>query len=218
MSPTKKQPETGHHLILGKLTDFITGKVLDDTLDERYRQKIARLLVEAKGFSLDEIVPRYKLQVAVDDKKAVVPIDILIHLNVHSDQKGRSQHESPQIENGGIGSHGKGAFAALIKFGPGSLVTRHQPALAAARLVADYQVPLVIVTNGESAHTLETSSGKLLFEGLEMIPNRAWVVDFLATNSPRSISGKIWEMAARIVYCYEVDGACPCDTSVCKLE
>ena len=35
----------GHHLILGKLTDFISGEILDDTLDERHRQKIARLLV-----------------------------------------------------------------------------------------------------------------------------------------------------------------------------
>ena len=28
----------GHHLILGKLSDLLTGEVLDDTLDERYRQ------------------------------------------------------------------------------------------------------------------------------------------------------------------------------------
>ncbi|MCK7466807.1 MAG: hypothetical protein MZU91_00755 [Desulfosudis oleivorans] len=40
----------GHHLILGKLTDFLTGEILDDTLDERYRQKIARWLVEQKGY------------------------------------------------------------------------------------------------------------------------------------------------------------------------
>ena len=31
----------GHHLILGKLADFLTGDILDDTLDERYRQAIA---------------------------------------------------------------------------------------------------------------------------------------------------------------------------------
>ncbi len=192
MATQIKQPEAGHHLILGTLTDFLTGEVLEDTLDERYRQKIARLLVEVKGFGLDEIFPRYKLQVTADDKRAVVPIDFLIRLN--------------------------DVFGFLIKFGPGSLVTRHQPTLAAARLISDIQIPLVIVTNGESAHTLETRSGKVLFEGLEMIPHRQWVVDFLAANPPRPVTQKAQEMAARIVYCYEVDGACPCDTTVCRLE
>ncbi len=159
MASSNKQPETGHHLILGELNDFLTGEVLDDTLDERYRQKIARLLVETKGFGIDEIEPRYLLKVAVDGKKALVPIDMLIRLN--------------------------GTYAVLIKFGPGSLVSRYQPALAAARLISGIQIPLVIVTNGESAHTLETSSGKLLFEGLQNIPDRQWVLDYLANNPSR---------------------------------
>ena len=30
----------GHHLILGELTDLITGETLTDTHDERYRQKL----------------------------------------------------------------------------------------------------------------------------------------------------------------------------------
>ena len=188
----KTQSGTGHHLILGELTDFVTGEVLEDTLDERYRQKIARLLVKTKGFSIDEIEPRYLLKVAADDKQALVPIDFLIRLN--------------------------GVLAVLIKFGPGSLVTRHQPTLAAARLIENVQVPLVTVTNGESADTLESSSGKVLFEGLANIPDRQWVIDYLAKNPSRTVTAKAKEMAARIVYCFEVDGACPCDTSVCTLE
>lgn len=192
MTTQIKQSEAGHHLILGTLTDFLTGEEIDDTLDERYRQKIARLLVETKNFGKDEMIPRYTLQVAADDKKALVPIDYLIRLN--------------------------GIFAILIKFGPGSLVTRHQPTLAAARLISDLQLPLVIVTNGESAHTLETPTGQLLFEGLETIPDRSWVIDYITNNPPRPVLTKAREMAARIVYCFEVDGACPCDTTVCKLE
>ena len=192
MEASNKQPEVGHHLILGELTDFLTGEMLDDTLDERYRQKIARLLVETKGFRKDEVIPRYALQVAADDIKALVPIDFLIKLD--------------------------GNLVVLIKFGPGSLVTRHQPTLATARLIGKVQIPLVIVTNGEAADTLDTHSGKTLFEGLENIPDRQWVISYLADHQPRSVTDKAKEMAARIVYCFEVDGACPCDTSVCKLE
>ena len=40
----------GHHLILGELTDTITRETLADTHDERQRQKLARLLVEKKGY------------------------------------------------------------------------------------------------------------------------------------------------------------------------
>ena len=36
----------GHHLILGELTDYITGETLKDTHDERYRQQIARRLID----------------------------------------------------------------------------------------------------------------------------------------------------------------------------
>ena len=42
------EPTQGHHLILGELIDFITGETLQDTHDERYLQKLARLLVEQK--------------------------------------------------------------------------------------------------------------------------------------------------------------------------
>jgi len=36
--------------ILGKTLDFITGREITDTDDERYRQKLARILVEKKGY------------------------------------------------------------------------------------------------------------------------------------------------------------------------
>ena len=40
----------GHHLILGKTTDFITGSTIIDTDDERIRQMLARFLVHKKGY------------------------------------------------------------------------------------------------------------------------------------------------------------------------
>ncbi|MCP4369667.1 MAG: type I restriction enzyme HsdR N-terminal domain-containing protein, partial [Deltaproteobacteria bacterium] len=54
---------SGHHLILGKLVDFITGETIQDTHDERYRQKLARLLVEKKGYTKNDIKPRFELSV-----------------------------------------------------------------------------------------------------------------------------------------------------------
>ena len=115
----------GHHLILGELVDFITGETIRDTHDERYRQKLARLLVELKGYSKKEIKPRRELRVSAGEKNAMIKIDFEINVS--------------------------GKIDMIIKYGPGSLITRHRPALAASRLVAPYQIPIVVVTNGEDA-------------------------------------------------------------------
>ena len=60
----------GHHLILGQLTDFISGDTLDDTLDERHRQKISRFLVERKRYLKQDITPRHELTFEVEGKCA----------------------------------------------------------------------------------------------------------------------------------------------------
>ena len=119
----------GHHLILGRLEDFITGEILDDTHDERLKQNLARLLVATKGYEKKEITPRHRLLVSAGDRQAMVPIDFLISL--------------------------KEKISMIVKYGPGSLVTRRRPGVAASRLVTPYQVPVVVVTNGEDAEIID---------------------------------------------------------------
>ena len=158
----------GHHLILGELVDFITGDVLKDTHDERYRQKIARLLVNQKGYAKTDIEPRKALVVQADDKKAVLKVDFIIRLA----QK----------------------VSMVIKYGPGSLVTRRRPALALSRLIAAYQVPVTVITNGKK--DLARQAAKTNF---------------------KPISKHQAEMESRILYCYEVDDSCECDEDICRL-
>jgi hypothetical protein len=62
----------GHHLILGEINDFINGETIRDTHDERYRQKIARLLVNQKGYLKKDIEPRRRLVVQAGDSRAIV--------------------------------------------------------------------------------------------------------------------------------------------------
>lgn len=186
------QTMDGHHLILGILTDFITGEILKDTHDERYRQKLARLLVENKGYCKTDIIPRCELLVtAGDDKRALIKVDFKISLS--------------------------GRTCMIIKYGPGSLVTRQRPSLAASRLLESYQIPFVVVTNGESADILAGASGKVLSSGLDAIPSRTELRDMTAGAPFDSISTQRAEMESRILYVFEVDGCCPCDDSVCRL-
>lgn len=182
----------GHHLILGETSDYITGGVLPDTHDERYRQKIARLLVERLGYEKSEIIARKQLIVTTGNKNAGIAIDFM----VSSGDK----------------------FGMLIKYGPGSLTTRHTPTLAMACLVFGYQIPIAVVTNGEDAEILDTVTEKVIARGMDQIPNRSRLAKRVARYEFSPVLKKRMEMAARIVYCYEIDGACPCDTTVCRLE
>ena len=181
----------GHHLILGELDDFITGEPLRDTHDERYRQKLARLLVEEKGYLKSDILPRMELLVHAGNKRAILKIDFGVRLS--------------------------GRVAMLVKYGPGSLVTRHRPALAASRLIVPYQVPVVVVTNGETAEILEGTTGKVTAAGLDAIPFKQALAQQVSKSPFSLISDDRAEMESRILYAYEVDDSCPCDDTVCRL-
>ena len=181
----------GHHLVLGELEDLITGRIIKDTHDERYRQKIARLLIEGKGYHKSDIRPRQELLVQAGENRAIIKIDFLINL---FDRLGM-----------------------IIQYGPGSLVTRHRSVLAASRVVAPYQIPVAVVTNGEDADILEGASAKVLSRGLDGIPSKTALNEIAGRFDFNLISAQRAEMESRLLYCYEVDDSCPCDDDICKL-
>ena len=181
----------GHQLILGELVDFISGETLKDTHDERYRQKIGRLLVNQKGYLKADIEPRKELRVEADAKKAILKIDFVITL---ADR-----------------------VCMVIKYGPGSLVTRRRAVLAVSRLIAADQVPIAVITNGEDAEIMKGTTGEILAQGLDSIPAKPDLETIVASEAFMTISDKQVEMESRILYCYEVDDRCECDDDICKL-
>ncbi len=182
---------TGHHLILGQLTDYLTGETLEDTLDERYRQGIARFLVEEKGYPPAMIRPRRELMLRAGDNRAVIKIDLTLLMD--------------------------GRIAMIVQFGPGSLVTRHRPVLAISRLAAGGFVPVAVVANGRDADILDGKTGQVVGAGLAAIPSRDQLRDRVGGFEFTPLPEKRLEMESRIAYAYEVDGACPCDDAICRL-
>lgn len=181
----------GHHLILGKIRDFISGKIIPETHDEQFRQKIGRLLVNTLGYSRKEIRSAVELYVKADNKSAMVKVDFVISLSGNMDM--------------------------IIKFGPGSLVTRFRPALAASRLLSPYQIPFVVVTNGMDAEILDGFTGKAISYGLESIPSRKDLLYRLNKLQLKPIIPEQAEMESRILFAFEVDDSCPCDDNICRL-
>jgi len=187
----RKRRMCAHQLILGETVDFITGETLVDTLDERVRQKIARFLVEEKGYLKGEIEVRRQITLTIDGNKGTSNVDFVI-------------------------SVAGNAFMIVI-FGPGSLVSRERSTVAAARLVEDYEVPFAVITNGEAAEVLETRSGKVIAEGLERVPSKAEALRKLETITFEKLSEKRLEREKRILYTFDVLAKCECDEFTCSL-
>jgi hypothetical protein len=178
-----------HHFIYGRCTDFITGEALVDTDDERYRQKLAHMLVEEKGYAKSDIEVRLKIETLFAKQFVVSNIDFAVKM--------------------------QGRRFMIIRYGPGSLVTRERAAIAAARVLDPaYRIPLAVVTNGEDAELLDTMTGKVLAEGLAAIPDKqaaSLLIDTLRF-APFADSAKR-ERELRILNAFDVEVCCaggPC--------
>ena len=143
-----------HHLVYGTLNDYLTGEELVDTDDERIRQQISRLMVEERGYRRSELKPRLCIETLFTRNFVKSTIDLTVEL----DQK--------QV--------------MIIRYGPGSLVSRERSALAAARVLNEkYRIPLAVVTNGRDALLLDTITAKVIDQGMQAIPDRQLALEML---------------------------------------
>ena len=74
------------------------------------------------------------------------------------------------------------------------------------------------MTNGEDAEILDGASGTVFGQGLAAIPSKTESAEKLAGARLTAISPDRAAMESRIAYCYDVDGACPCDDTICRLS
>lgn len=179
------------HLILGETVDFITGETVVDTHDERARQEIARFLVEQNGYIKKDIETGRNIALALDDQQGVVKVDFVIRL--------------------------QGKAFAIVRFGPGSLVSRERSALAAARLVEPYVVPYAVVTNGKDAELLDTRSGKVIAEGLDAVPCRAEALKMMDSLVFEQLSAERLAKEKRVLFTFEVLAERECNEYTCSL-
>jgi hypothetical protein len=104
----------------------------------------------------------------------------------------------------------EGRRTMIIRYAPGSLVTRERPAIAAARLLEpEYMIPLVVVTNCRDAELLDTGSGKVLETGLTAIPKRGQLEKLSAGLAFLPlVDAQKREREARILHIYDEEVCC----------
>jgi len=186
-----KRAITGHHIVYGVLQDYLTGEELPDTDDERTRQWLTRMLVEEKGYAKDELEPRLCLETTFNHIFVRSIIDLTVRL------------EDRRL--------------LVLRYGPGSLVTREKSVIAAARVLDPaYRIPYGVITNGRDAELLETAQGKVLATGMEAIPDRRQAEKLLqeARFEPYDDPGQR-ERALRVLNTFDLEICCRGDS--CKL-
>lgn len=136
-----------HHLVYGTLFDYLNGEELTDTDDERIRQQISSMMVEDLGYLKEDLAPRLVIETLFTRNFVRSVIDLTITLD--------------------------GRQVMIVRYGPGSLVSRERSALAAARVLnREYVIPLAVVTNGRSSLLLDTTTGKVIDDSETAIPSR----------------------------------------------
>jgi len=178
-----------HHFIYGTCTDYITGETIVDTDDERCRQELARLLVEEKGYAKSELEPRLCIETLYNKQFVSSTIDITVRV--------------------------AGKRFMILRFAPGSIVTRERSAIAAARVLEPaYQIPLAVVTNCRDAEVLDTYTGEVLRQGLAGIPGKTEAVDLVKSlRFDPFVDETKKDRERRILNAYDVEVCCaggPC--------
>ena len=113
---------------------------------ELIRERVIEKLITEKGYRREDMELGKVVHAKLDGRNYVSPVDIIIKL--------------------------KGKRILLIKCAPGSVVTRENQVLAAARLLDKYQIPLGCQTNGDEIEVLDVLKGKVIAEGWEKFPTK----------------------------------------------
>ena len=191
ITPKGSTPMGTSHLIMGILTDYLTGQTLPDTHDERILQKIARFLVDDKGYDKADIFARKTMPVAVSGKTGTITVHFTLQVN--------------------------GVAFAVIMYGPGSIVTRQRPTLAVARLLDAHVIPYAMITNGTDANLMDTNTGKIIGKALSSMPSKSEALEQMKNLSLNPLPPDRREKESRILYAMDILTHAECSEYVCPL-
>ena len=129
-----------------QITDYITGKEIDNVGAEASRQIFEKLLVETKGYKKEEVFVDVPLTVQFKGEDYESVIELIVKVK-----------DRP--------------FMAITCVA-GSIGSYEREILAGARLVYENQIPLAITTDARDAVVMDTLTGETIGQGLDAVPSR----------------------------------------------
>jgi hypothetical protein len=172
----KKMIETKKQL--DAIVDYATGKALVNIGAEENRQAVERFLIRSKGYRKTDIDIDVDMEIRIADEIYTTRVDLVVVVS--------------------------GLRFALFKCAAGSLGSREREAVAAARLLDSYQIPIAVVSDGKDAFVLDTVTGKKTGEGLDAIPSREAAIAYLRSVTLLPFPRKRREKEKLIFRSYDV--------------
>jgi hypothetical protein len=171
-----------HEISLGRtIRDYLTGEELEETTYEEFRQGLARLLVEEKGYSKETIRPRISIRFMVGGEPWSRVMDM-----------GVFQGERPLL---------------LLLFSAGEVDTYVREAVAGARL-HEPPFPLVLITDTKDARLASTRDGSIIARGFHALPTWERLLEFVEEHPIQALSPEQREREGRLFYAYSAYHSC----------
>ena len=145
-------------MILDQVTDYITGKEIDNVGAEASRQIFEKFLVETKGYGKSDILVDVPLTVQFKGEDYPSVIDLIVNVE-----------DRP--------------FMAVTCVA-GSIGSYEREILAGARLVDDHIVPFAVSTDARNVIIKDSHTGETIGQGLEAIPDYSKAREMLKTINP----------------------------------
>lgn len=140
-------------MTLDQITDYITGKEIDNVGAEASRQIFEKFLVQTKGYAKTDILVDVPLTVQFKGEDYLSVIDLIV-----------SVEDRP--------------FMAITCVA-GSIGSYEREILAGARLIYDHIIPFAVSTDARSAIIKDSITGKTIGQGLDAIPDYSQARDLL---------------------------------------
>nr|WP_319393710.1 type I restriction enzyme HsdR N-terminal domain-containing protein [uncultured Desulfobacter sp.] len=145
-------------MILDQVTDYITGKEIDNVGAEASRQIFEKFLVETKGYGKSDVLVDVPLTVQFKGEDYPSVIDLIVNVE-----------DRP--------------FMAVTCVA-GSIGSYEREILAGARLVYDHMVPLAVSTDARNAIIKDARTGETIGQGLDAVPDYSQAREMLKEISP----------------------------------
>lgn len=163
------------------IRDYLTGENIVETTYEEFRQALARLLVEEKGWPRERLKSKVGVCFPVAGPEGVKDYCRKVDLAVW-DERGRP--------------------LAIVIFTPGEICSFCRESVAAARLFPGGPAPVVVLTDMKDALVLESGKGCELGRGLLAVPSWERLAELAAGVQTSAPEGERLVREQRILYAY----------------
>lgn len=169
----------------GTLRDYLSGKEIDETTFEEFRQLLAKLLVEEKGYPKDRLKAKVPLKYCVDDEEFERPIDYVLY-----------------------DEHGKPIF--IIIFCAGEVGSFERETVCAARLLEGGPVPYALVTDTMDASLMDVATGECVAKSMAAVPDYDTLLEMVEKAEIEPLTEEQREKQTRVfhTYCGFIYGTC----------